>query len=34
VDSILLWIGILRGTRDSRVRETPFVPSQLRPEEV
>jgi carbon starvation protein len=33
-DSILLWIGILRGTRDGRVRETPFVPSQLRPEEV
>jgi len=34
VDSMLLWVGILRGTRDSRVRETPFVPSQLRPEEV
>jgi carbon starvation protein len=34
VDSILLWIGILRGTRESRITETPFVVSQLRPEEV
>ncbi|MBL8215989.1 MAG: carbon starvation protein A, partial [Bryobacterales bacterium] len=34
VDSILLWIGILRGTRESRVQEAPFVLSTLRPEEV
>ena len=34
IDSIRLWIGILRGTRDAQVREAPFVMSQLRPEEV
>jgi carbon starvation protein len=34
VDSIRLWIGILRGTRQARVEESPFVLSQLRPEEV
>ena len=34
VDSIRLWIGILRGTRDARVSETPFVMSHLRPEEI
>ena len=34
VDSIRLWAEILRGVRDARVEEAPFVPSQLRPEEV
>jgi carbon starvation protein len=34
VDSIRLWIGILRGTRDARVSEAPFVMSHLRPEEI
>ncbi|HYM10309.1 MAG TPA: carbon starvation CstA family protein [Bryobacterales bacterium] len=34
VDSIRVWTGILRGTREARSLETPFVPSQLRPEEV
>jgi carbon starvation protein len=34
VDSLRTWTGILRGTRDSRVCEAPFVPSALQPEEV
>jgi carbon starvation protein len=34
VDSILLWAGILRGTREAKVSETPFVLSTLRAEEV
>jgi carbon starvation protein len=34
VDSVRVWAGILRGTRDSVVREAPFVPTQLRPEEL
>jgi carbon starvation protein len=34
IDSVVLWIGILRGTRDGRVRESPFVLSTLRAEEV
>ncbi len=34
VDSIRLWTGILRGTREARVVEAPFVASTLRPEEV
>ena len=34
LDSIRLWIGILRGTRESVVREAPFVISRLRPEEI
>ncbi len=34
VDSIRVWVGILRGTRDTRTTETPFVLTQLRPEEV
>jgi carbon starvation protein len=34
VDSIRLWVGILRGTRESRVQEAPFVLSRLRPEEI
>jgi carbon starvation protein len=33
-DSLRLWYGILRGTRDARVHEAPFVLSQLRPEEL
>jgi carbon starvation protein len=28
-DSLRVWTGILRGTRQSKVNETPFVPSQL-----
>jgi len=34
LDSLRIWTGILRGTRESPVMETPFVPSQLRPEEL
>jgi carbon starvation protein len=34
IDSIRVWVGILRGTREARVSETPFVLSQLRPEEL
>jgi carbon starvation protein len=34
IDSIRVWWGILSGARDSGVNETPFVPSQLRPEEI
>jgi carbon starvation protein len=34
VDSLRVWFGILRGTRDARVREAPFVLSQLRTEEL
>jgi carbon starvation protein len=34
LDSIRLWVGILRGTEDSRTTETPFILSQLNPEEV
>ena len=34
VDSIRVWVGILRGTRDAKITETPFVPSRLRPEEI
>jgi carbon starvation protein len=34
IDSIRVWIGILRGTRDARINETPFVPTELRPEEI
>ena len=33
-DSIRVWAGILRGTREARVMESPFVPSELRPEEL
>jgi carbon starvation protein len=33
LDSLRLWFGIIRGTTDSRVAETPFVPTQLNPEE-
>ena len=34
IESIRLWVGLLRGTRDSKVMESPFVLSTLRPEEV
>jgi carbon starvation protein len=34
IDSVRLWVGILRGTRDARVTESPFVVSRLRPEEI
>jgi carbon starvation protein len=33
-DSIRVWIGILRGARDARVREAPFVATRLRAEEL
>ncbi|MCZ2150573.1 MAG: carbon starvation protein A [Bryobacterales bacterium] len=34
LDSLRLWAGILRGTREAKVSESPFVLSQLDPEEV
>ena len=34
IDSMRTWIGILKGTRESKVNEAPFVLSQLRPEEI
>jgi carbon starvation protein len=34
IDSLRVWTGILRGTRERTVYETPFVASQLQPEEV
>jgi carbon starvation protein len=34
VDSIRAWAGILSGARESRSTETPFVPTQLRAEEI
>ncbi len=34
MDSLRIWIGILRGTREARVAEAPFVLSQLRAEEL
>ena len=33
-DSLRVWYGILRGTRESRVVESPFVPSRLSTEEI
>ncbi len=33
-DSLRVWYGILRGTREARVSEAPFVASQLRAEEL
>lgn len=33
-DSIRVWYGILRGTREARVAEAPFVVSRLRAEEL
>ena len=34
LDSMRVWTGILRGARESKVREAPFVLSRLRSEEV
>ena len=34
VDSVRIWAGILNGSREARVNETPFVVSQLRAEEL
>ncbi|MCS6951746.1 MAG: carbon starvation CstA family protein [Bryobacterales bacterium] len=34
VDSIRVWTGILRGTREAKVTEAPFVLSRLRAEEL
>jgi len=34
LDSLRVWVGILRGTLEARVREAPFVLSQLREEEL
>lgn len=34
VDSVRVWIGILRGKREARLLETPFVLTKLRAEEV
>jgi carbon starvation protein len=33
IDSLRVWYGILAGTADRRVAETPFVPTQMNPEE-
>ena len=33
-DSLRVWFGILRGTREAEIREAPFVPSDLRAEEL
>jgi len=32
IDSIRIWIGVLRGTRESKISETPFVATQLQAE--
>jgi carbon starvation protein len=34
LDSLRVWTGILRGTHDRRISETPFVPSRLQAEEL
>jgi carbon starvation protein len=34
VDSIRVWVGILRGTREARLVEAPFVLSKLSAEEI
>ena len=34
IDSLRVWLGILGGRRERRSTETPFVLSQLRPEEI
>jgi carbon starvation protein len=34
IDSLRVWAGILRGTRDARLNESPFVLSRLKPEEI
>jgi len=33
-DSARVWVGLLRGTREARVYEAPFVPSRLQVEEL
>ncbi|MBV9507030.1 MAG: carbon starvation protein A [Acidobacteriia bacterium] len=33
-DSLRVWYGIIRGTRDTRISEAPFVPSRLQAEEI
>jgi carbon starvation protein len=33
-DSVRVWVGILRGTREAEIREAPFVLSQLQVEEL
>ena len=34
IDSIRIWVGILRGTREAVVNESPFVRSRLRADEI
>jgi carbon starvation protein len=34
IDSLRLWYGLLRGTAERTVRESPFVMSQLGTEEM
>ena len=34
VDSIRVWVGILSGSRESRISETPFVLTQLQAKEL
>ncbi|HYI95047.1 MAG TPA: carbon starvation CstA family protein [Bryobacteraceae bacterium] len=34
LDSVRTWLGVLKGTRDARVNESPFVVTQLRVEEI
>jgi carbon starvation protein len=34
VDSIRVWIGVLRGTRESKISESPFVLTRLQAEEL
>jgi carbon starvation protein len=34
IDSLRVWTGILRGTREATISETPFVLSRLKPEEI
>jgi len=33
IDSVRIWAGILRGTRQSQLVEAPFVRSRFAPEE-
>jgi carbon starvation protein len=34
IDSIRTWVGVLRGTKEAKINESPFVVTQLRPEEI
>jgi carbon starvation protein len=34
LDSVRIWAGIVRGTREAQICEAPFVTSQLRAEEL